>query len=555
MVAMAIVGACGGDDDDAAVGSEPVASSETTAVTSATSDGGSATSAGGSATSAAPSETSSATSEPGGEEPVSGGTIEFLSAAQADEATLDAARNVIYGQTSGVALVATYDTLINVADDGTIEPRLAEAVTANDDFTEWTVELEPDVVFTDDTPFDAEAVAAHWTRVQDPNTASPANAAAQKFSDITVVDDLTVRVTLTEPDAQWPDLLTSTLGMIPSPTAVETHGETYGTTAETTVGAGPFSIASWVRDDRITFERNEQYWDAPRPYVDELVYRLIPDSLTRYNAFTSGEGDINIEVIASDVRDQLESQFEPVIWQPPGGSAWAINTREGHPTSNALLRQVLVDAVDKEATVARAVPGAEPLYTLFREDSPFYSPIEQASAESERATELMAQYLEETGQDSVTVNLVTNGQLSSFAEAFKQDWDKIPGLNVEIEVVDTTLTRAREGTFDLIPRGIGGGSQGSTPRVLVDQLLSTSTSNVTGVANDELDQALLASKATDDPEARQQAFETVQEVLLEEAAYLYTYQGQVFYFPREGINGLEIMTNGPFDPAAVWRSE
>src|SRR5690554_4983900 len=60
---------------------------------------------------------------------------------------------------SGVTVaMAIYDPLIVLNEDGEWEPNLAESLEPNDDLTEWTMTLRPDVTFHDGTPFDAEAL-------------------------------------------------------------------------------------------------------------------------------------------------------------------------------------------------------------------------------------------------------------------------------------------------------------------------------------------------------------------------------------------------------------
>lgn len=58
------------------------------------------------------------------------------------------------------------------------------------------------------------------------------------------------------------------------------------------VGTGPFKFKEWVRGSHIVFERNADYWDAPRPYLDKLIVRFIPDASARAIAIETGEIDL-----------------------------------------------------------------------------------------------------------------------------------------------------------------------------------------------------------------------------------------------------------------------
>jgi peptide/nickel transport system substrate-binding protein len=58
------------------------------------------------------------------------------------------------------------------------------------------------------------------------------------------------------------------------------------------VGTGPFKFKEWVRGSHIVYERNPEYWDQPKPYLDTLIVRFIPDAAARSIAIESGEIDL-----------------------------------------------------------------------------------------------------------------------------------------------------------------------------------------------------------------------------------------------------------------------
>jgi len=58
------------------------------------------------------------------------------------------------------------------------------------------------------------------------------------------------------------------------------------------IGTGPFKFSKWVRGSYIEYVRNPDYWDKPRPYVDRIIVRLIPDAAGRAIAFENGSADL-----------------------------------------------------------------------------------------------------------------------------------------------------------------------------------------------------------------------------------------------------------------------
>ncbi len=68
------------------------------------------------------------------------------------------------------------------------------------------------------------------------------------------------------------------------------------------IGTGPFVFKEWVRGSHVILERNPDYWDKPKPYVEKIIARFIPDAAARALAFESGAADLGTQVIPlSDV--------------------------------------------------------------------------------------------------------------------------------------------------------------------------------------------------------------------------------------------------------------
>ena len=62
------------------------------------------------------------------------------------------------------------------------------------------------------------------------------------------------------------------------------------------IGTGPFMFDSWEKDVQIVLKKNPNYWDLPKPYLDEVVFKVLPDSNTRMLQFQGGELDIATNV-------------------------------------------------------------------------------------------------------------------------------------------------------------------------------------------------------------------------------------------------------------------
>ena len=239
-------------------------------------------------TACAPAETSGGTASP-----IDGGTLTYASG-DAEPTCLDPHVGGNYPQ----ALVATQylESLVSLDDSGTPIPWLAESWTEAEDGLSWEFTLRDDVEFTDGTPLNSAAVAANIAHVQDPATGSSTGyLAVGKVTSVDEVSDTVVRLNLSSPDSALLESLSQTWVAIQSPTALERGDEV---NCESPVGTGPFVVTAWDRQNSITLDRNENYNSAPAdaegdgPYLDQIVWRFVPDSATRYAALASGEVDV-----------------------------------------------------------------------------------------------------------------------------------------------------------------------------------------------------------------------------------------------------------------------
>ena len=95
---------------------------------------------------------------------------------------------------------------------------------------------------------------------------------------MTVVSPTVLEVTLKAPQGQWDRQVANQLAMIGSPTALQADAAGFATKP---VGAGPFTVESWTPNEKMVLKRNPTYWNAPKPYIDELTYQVIPDDAQR----------------------------------------------------------------------------------------------------------------------------------------------------------------------------------------------------------------------------------------------------------------------------------
>jgi peptide/nickel transport system substrate-binding protein len=294
---------------------------------------------------------------------------------------------------TNVAL-AIYDSLARRDHEGRVRPYLAESIEPNDDYTVWTLRLRHGVRFHDGTPLDAEAIKWNFDRLHKA-PGSNTSGAVRDVMRVDVVDPLTVEYHLARGIVAFPDLLTGAIGWPFSPTAHARYGDDAGLHP---VGTGPFEFVSWRRDDRLVVRRNEHYWWDGLPYLDEIVFRPIPDEDSRLASLVSRNVDamqsLRQSIVAQVRRTPGIHRYE-FVGNNGGGSIF--NTRRP-PVDDVRVRRALALSLHQESLI-EVLGGTDvtpPKTQWFSETSQWYSPRVAAAwpdTDLEAARDLLDAYV------------------------------------------------------------------------------------------------------------------------------------------------------------------
>lgn len=191
--------------------------------------------------------------------------------------------------TSGVG-ARVHEGLIHVDFELNPYPYLATTWTIAKDGLTYTFKLRDGVKWHDGHPFTSADVAYSILTLKEIHPRRRITFA--NVQAIETPDDLTVILRLSQPAPYLLGALTS------QGTPIIAKHLYDGTDARTNphnaapIGTGPFVFKEWVRGSHYRLERNPSYWDQPKPYLDAIVVRFIPDVSARTAALESGEIDL-----------------------------------------------------------------------------------------------------------------------------------------------------------------------------------------------------------------------------------------------------------------------
>jgi peptide/nickel transport system substrate-binding protein len=235
-----------------------------------------------------------------------------------------------------------------------IVPGLAERWEVSKDGTIYTFTLRRNVTFADGSPLTAEAVKFNFDRLMDPGskhyfkTGAAATAKTTNWiKSYAATGSHVFRIELKEPFGSFHrTIMHPSMGII-SPKALDQWGNDQ--IGLHLVGTGPFVFKERERGVKVVVAKNPTYWDkANSPYVDQVVFRIMPDSTARAAALKTGEIDVDIMVLPDFVEDLRRTpNVEVVMPRTPHIWFWRLNHQDPL-LKDVRVRRALWHAMDLE---------------------------------------------------------------------------------------------------------------------------------------------------------------------------------------------------------------
>lgn len=458
-------------------------------------------------------------------DPVAGGTLTY--GLNAETSGWDAS-TAQWGGSGYIVAGAVYDRLMAYDEAGEVQPYLAESMTSNDDFTEWRITTRPGVQFHDGTPFDAEALKLNL----DTHIGSFLTGATMRIIEgVSVVDEATVRVTLTAPWSTFPHLLTAQPGYMMSPASIDG-----GTANLEPVGTGPFEFVSWTQDNELIVEKNDAYWREGYPLLDRIEFRVIPDFTARSQAIATGQLDMAELSEAGQIvstTEEAEAGEVQIFLDREGETTEtfiAFNTSQP-PFDDPVARQAVAYAIDTETLSQTQFAGIFPAARgMFKQNSPWFTETDYPAYDPDRARELAAQYEEEHGEPlQFSANITPQPEIAAIAQ-FLQSQAAEVGITVDLVTLDQTqlLLQALGGDYEGTGFYLFGSEHPDREYVFLheDNTEGEVALTFTRFADAELSAALDATRATDDRDEQIAQYEIVQDRLATELPIVFLVHNQ-----------------------------
>ena len=239
-----------------------------------------------------------------------------------------------------------------------LEPYLAESWDVNENLTVWTFYLREGVTWHDGEPLTADDVKFTFDRIRNPDEAATTLPDFSRVTGVEVVEPLTVRVTLEEPDAFFADRLALGGNEIIPKHILESYdllSEAVDFMTTSPVGTGPFKMRRAQQGSFYELEANEDFF-LGRPFLDGLTFRVVPDGNTRVTQLLSGQLDwVDLEAPQLPaVRNN--PNIEVTTFDSLGYQLFAWNLT--NPLfQDPRVREAMMHAVDRRGMIETVSPG------------------------------------------------------------------------------------------------------------------------------------------------------------------------------------------------------
>ena len=432
-----------------------------------------------------------------------------------------------------------FDGLMAHDKDNNVVPGLAESYEYDEESCTYTFHIRDGIKWHDGEPLTAEDVKFTIDSIMDPENGSENAPNYEDVEEIIVLDDNTVSVRLSEPNAAFPEYMT--LAVLPKH-LLEGEDMQESDFFRHPIGTGPYKLESWDMGQSIVLVKNDDYY-LGAPNIDKVIFKIVPDDNAQAMQLRSGELDLALldPKNAADfdkrdgyVRYDMETSDYRGIMFNFANKYWQENRDIIPAICYAIDRQAIVDTV----LLGEGMPAYGPLQRNIYNDEN----VEHYDYNPDKAREILESagcvknadgYYERNGQELGFVISVMSGEQDriDIAQAAAQQIREI-GINC---TVDIPAQMDWDGQMACL---IGWGSPFDADDHTYKVFGTGKGANYSSYSDKAVDEYLSLARRDADPEVRKEYYAKFQEALAEDPAYAFICYIDANYVADAKIHGI-----------------
>jgi peptide/nickel transport system substrate-binding protein len=329
------------------------------------------------------------------------------------------------------------------------------------------------------------------------------------------------------------------------------------------VGNGAFIFREWVRGSHVTLERNPNYWDkgadgAAKPYLEKIVFRLIPDAGAREAALESGE----LQFATTDavpVADLARLSKKPSLlidtksWEAVAPMAFFDFNIRRKPFQDIRVRRAFAHAIDRDALAkivwfGYAAPATGPIPSYQKKN--YKADLPQYPYDPKRAEALLDEAGLRRGANGIrlTINNLPVPYGDQYLRTAELIRDQLKRVGIELKLINydlpTFVTKAyREYDFDTLTNWYAAfpDPQLGVVRRYWSRTIKpgTTSSNASGWSSPEMDHVIEAMQIETDPTKRRAQIDQLQVIAQTEVPSINLLEVKFFSVRSTTVKGYE----------------
>lgn len=440
-------------------------------------------------------------------------------------------------------------------------PQLATALPlVSPDGLTYTIPVRQGVVFHDDTPFNADAMAFSLNRFMT-NGGKPAALLSDVVQSVTASAEYELTIKLKTAFAAFPSLLA-----FPGMCAISPQAYEIGTgkfKPNTFVGTGPYKLVQFT-PQLVKMDTFPKYWGT-KPPSNGIDIQILTSSANLYNTFLKGGVDIAYQTFSPDQVESLKQQANQRGWQALEEKSnvvthMMLNVLQ-KPLDNLVVRQALASLIDRPLITERVYrKQAEALYSMIPSTFDSYEPIFQTKygdGNVAKAKELLvtAGYSASNPlklEVFYPANSLTREQIAStLREYANQKLAGIVEIQPQAEESTTFFANIGKGLYqiallDWYPdfgdpdnyiQPFLGCAKGSAATGCTE---GASQSQGSFYYSDRMNKLIAQQRQEQNPQARQKIFAEIQQLVATDVPIVPLVQTKDYAFGQKGLQGLQI---------------
>lgn len=464
---------------------------------------------------------------------------------------------------------SVFDALFRINQNGVIVPNLAAEMPTqanggiSADGLKWRIRLRKDVFWHDGTPFTAEDVKFTLELIVNPKFRAWRTVGHSQVRDIQVVSPTEITWRMEQPFAPYVSLLTETfivpkhiLGAISNPNEAAFN--------QAPVGTGAFKWGKRVAGDYVELAANTRY-HGEGPYIEQLIFKYIPDMTAMYTQFRSGDIDVvGQSYITPDNYKEASRLPDRTVMLVPASSVESIYFNLEKPQfRDRAVREALYMAIDRQSIIDSLYYGiARATETFMPQQSWYYKMgLPKQEFNLAQAAKLLDQAGWRPGSDGIRIkdgvrlsfnNSTTTGSpLREQAQQFIQQ--TFAKIGVEMKILNHPgavmwgdfWTKSQ---FDTAMVGITyliAADPDVTLRFHSRSIVAKGGrgSNNAQYSNPGVDALLERGVKTFDPVVRREIYHKVQEIIRQDLPFMPLFSANIVYGRKAKIQGFVPNTN------------